>query len=60
MSEQSRASGQEANSGGDRPAARKPYSKPEFRYERVFETMALACSKVSITQFTCKINRKKS
>jgi len=26
--------------------AKKPYSKPEFRYERVFETLALACGKV--------------
>jgi hypothetical protein len=24
---------------------KKPYRKPEFRYERVFETMALACGK---------------
>jgi hypothetical protein len=28
-----------------RPANKKPYQKPAFRYERVFETMALACSK---------------
>ena len=32
------------------PAAKKPYLKPEFRYERAFETMALACGKV-LTQF---------
>lgn len=25
---------------------KKPYRKPEFRYERVFETMALACGKL--------------
>jgi len=24
---------------------KKAYKKPEFRHERVFETMALACSK---------------
>lgn len=32
------------NKGKVRPA-KKPYKKPEFRYERVFETMALACAK---------------
>ena len=25
---------------------KKPYKKPEFRYERVFETMALQCGKI--------------
>ena len=25
---------------------KKPYHKPSFRYEHVFETMALACGKV--------------
>jgi hypothetical protein len=29
---------------------RKPYRKPEFRFERVFETMALACGKISPSQ----------
>jgi hypothetical protein len=33
---------------------RKPYQKPAFRYERVFETMALSCGKVSPTQFQCR------
>ena len=30
----------------DRPMAeaKKPYNKPDFRFERVFETTALACS----------------
>jgi hypothetical protein len=30
-----------------RPAAKKPYSKPAFRFERVFETTALACGKTA-------------
>jgi hypothetical protein len=34
--------------------ARKPYQKPAFRRERVFETMALACGKISTTQQQCK------
>jgi hypothetical protein len=41
-------------------AAKKPYLKPEFRYERAFETMALACGKVRATQGLCRFNRKNS
>jgi hypothetical protein len=41
-------------------APKKPYQKPEFRYERVFETMALSCGKVSPTEFQCRFNRKSS
>ena len=37
---------------------RKPYQKPSFRYERVFETMALACGKISPSQPQCRFNRK--
>ena len=45
----------------DKPGAgKKPYQKPEFRYERVFETMALSCGKVSPTEFQCRFNRKTS
>lgn len=39
---------------------RKPYRKPEFRFERVFETMALACGKISGTQKHCRFIRKSS
>ena len=28
----------------ERPAARRPYVKPEFLYESVFETVALTCA----------------
>lgn len=41
-------------------AGKKPYQKPEFRHERVFETMALSCGKVSPTEFQCRFNRKSS
>ena len=41
-------------------AAKKPYVKPSFRHERVFETMALACGKISATQLSCRTNRKNS
>jgi hypothetical protein len=39
---------------------RKPYVKPAFRHEKVFETMALACGKISATQSSCRTNRKNS
>lgn len=32
---------------------RKPYQKPAFCHERVFETMALSCGKVA-TEWQCK------
>lgn len=41
-------------------AERKPYQKPEVRKERVFETMALACGKISATQSQCRSLRKNS
>jgi hypothetical protein len=34
------------------PLSKKPYSKPAFRFERVFEVSALACAK-NITQSQC-------
>ena len=37
---------------------RKTYTKPSFRYERVFETRALSCGKIQITQFQCFFNRR--
>ena len=39
---------------------RKHYEKPEVRFERVFETSALACGKVQNTQAGCHSNRKNS
>jgi hypothetical protein len=46
---------------GDSPrAAKKPYLKPEFRYERAFETMALSCGKMRANQALCRFNRKTS
>jgi len=42
------------------PKAKKIYQKPAFRYERVFETMALACGKISETQVGCHSRRKRS
>ena len=39
---------------------RKAYQRPAFRYERVFETMALSCGKLSPTQFQCHFHSKTS
>jgi hypothetical protein len=45
------------------PASSKtksPYTKPSFQHEKVFETMALACGKLSPTQAQCRFNRRNS
>jgi len=39
---------------------KKPYEKPAFRHERIFETMALSCGKVNPTQGQCHSNHKNS
>jgi hypothetical protein len=46
----------------DKPVspAKRPYEKPSFRHEKVFETMALACGKIQVTQAQCRFNRKLS
>jgi hypothetical protein len=47
----SNSSGDEACSAG---ATKKPYQKPGFRYEQVFVTSALTCTKTGTT-ITCKL-----
>jgi hypothetical protein len=39
---------------------KKTYKKPEFRCEKVFETMALACGKIAVTQQNCRGRRRRS
>jgi hypothetical protein len=39
---------------------KRRYVKPAFQQEKVFETMALACGKISATQVQCHSNRKNS
>jgi len=53
---QNEAQGLEA----EKPREKRPYKKPEMRYERVFETMALSCGKIRATQAQCRFNRKRS
>jgi hypothetical protein len=43
-----------------RPLGKRPYQKPAFRQERLFETSALSCGKVQNTQSGCHSNRKTS
>jgi hypothetical protein len=44
---------------GDR-RGKRPYRKPAFRHERVFETQALTCGKIGTTQYACKHSPKLS
>jgi hypothetical protein len=39
---------------------KKPYVKPTFLYEKVFEISALACGKTQILPLQCTINIKTS
>lgn len=41
-------------------SGKKPYRKPEFRYERVFETLALVCGKLNGGGPQCRFVRKRS
>jgi hypothetical protein len=40
--------------------ARKPYLKPAFEREKIFETQALTCGKLQSTQSGCHQSRKNS
>lgn len=44
----------------EKPKKKRPYIKPSFTHERVFETNALSCGKVGVTQEICRNNRKVS
>jgi len=46
------------NAGDNSQQGKKPYRKPSFRYEHVFETMALACGKISRRSKSCRLNSK--
>jgi len=54
---------EESNMGDETASSwngKKPYTKPSYRYERVFETMALSCGKVGPVEFQCRFNRRNS
>lgn len=50
----------EQNAPEQNARAKKPYRKPSFQHERVFETMALICGKLDPTLQQCQVNRKNS
>ena len=52
--------GQIPSATGNPTPAKKPYQKPAFRYERVFEMTALTCGKIQPVNQQCKFNRKTS
>ena len=39
---------------------KKPYRKPSFQFERVFETQALSCGKIHSHTTICKLTPKTS
>jgi hypothetical protein len=57
MDQKDRVAG-DKNAGGKSETGKKPYCKPSFRYERVFETMALSCGKITRRAAHCRFNTK--
>jgi hypothetical protein len=55
MSDRDPNSGKQAE-----PRPKRPYVKPAYECSQVFETLALACGKLSATQQQCRFNRKVS
>jgi hypothetical protein len=51
---------EKTNQPQEKSPKKKAYVKPSFEHEKVFETMALACGKLSATQAQCKSSRKNS
>jgi hypothetical protein len=59
MSNEDRSTAQ-SNPAAEGKPLKKPYQKPSFRHERIFETMALSCGKLNSTQAQCHLNTKSS
>jgi hypothetical protein len=55
-----RAPGQKQQQPGNAGKEKKLYQKPAFRYERVFETLALSCGKIGSSTVQCQLSRKTS
>ena len=56
MTQKNRPSGDDKSAPGQ-GAGKKPYRKPGFRYERVFETLALACGKIQTTSLCSHVKK---
>lgn len=53
------------NSSGEqtqepKTTAKKAYTPPVFRFDKVFEVTALSCGKLHATEHNCRISRKTS
>ena len=57
MSQPNRPPAQDAQPAKER---KRPYQRPAFVREQVFETMALACGKLNPSTAQCKTVRKNS
>jgi hypothetical protein len=55
-----RAPREKSQQAGKASKEKKVYQKPAFRYERVFETLALSCGKIGSTTAQCQFSRKTS
>jgi hypothetical protein len=55
-----RAPREKSQQPGSAGKDKKLYQKPAFRYERVFETLALSCGKIGPTLPQCQFTRKTS
>ena len=60
MSQSDDPTGEQPDAPDADRAARKPYQKPAFSREQLFETMALACGKTNPTSGQCKVVKKNS
>jgi hypothetical protein len=54
MTQKNRPAAAEHDHVAESRQKKKIYQKPEFRSERVFETMALSCGKIAPTQNSCR------
>ena len=49
----SQVDNKDSRGNGAAPEKRRPYHKPAFKHEKVFETMALGCGKIGGTGGIC-------
>jgi len=49
-----------SNEVSKKSGSKKPYQKPDFRFEKVFEVSALSCGKLSATQAQCRLTTTKA
>jgi hypothetical protein len=59
MSQKNSPAGVDSNAASQQ-TGKRPYVKPDFRFEKVFETLALVCGKLHGQQGQCRLVRKTS